>query len=88
MLDIRPDLNGLPVVEVPLDTLRLGFSPRLQGHDEHMVRILAESPRPLPPILVQDASNRVIDGTHRLLAARLRGERSIAATVASRSARR
>lgn len=43
-----------------------------------MVRLLAELDRPWPPLLVQRRTYRVIDGVHRLLAARLRGDEMIA----------
>ncbi|WP_073819395.1 transcriptional regulator [Kitasatospora sp. CB01950] len=45
--------------------------------DEHLAR-LAELDAPLPPILVDRNTMRVIDGTHRLLAARAKGQSVIA----------
>lgn len=77
MLDSHPELDMLPVVEVPVDSLCPGYSPRIAGHDEQNVRILAELDRPWPPLLVHRPSNRVIDGMHRLLAARRRGDRTV-----------
>ncbi len=62
---------------VPLASLRPADSPRLVGEDSERIRVLAESDRALPPILVHRPSMRVIDGMHRLGAARLRGEDSI-----------
>jgi ParB-like chromosome segregation protein Spo0J len=62
---------------IPLDTLRPADSPRLVGEDDEHIRVLAESDHELPPILVHRASMRVIDGMHRLAAARLRGQDSI-----------
>lgn len=59
--------------EVPLTTLRPADSPRLGGEDDEHIRVLAESDRTLPPILVHRPSMRVIDGMHRLGAAKLRG---------------
>jgi ParB-like chromosome segregation protein Spo0J len=64
-------------MEIPVDSLSLGFSPRIEGHDERNVRLLAELDRPWPPLLVHRQTYRVIDGMHRLLAARLRGDRTI-----------
>ncbi|NUS55380.1 MAG: ParB N-terminal domain-containing protein, partial [Streptomycetaceae bacterium] len=46
-------------------------------NDAHVVR-LAEVDAPLPPILVDRRTMRVIDGTHRLIAAALRGAATIA----------
>jgi ParB-like chromosome segregation protein Spo0J len=62
---------------VPLDDLLPGHSPRLVGEDDEHIRVLAQPDRRLPPILVHRPSMRVIDGMHRLGAARLRGEDTI-----------
>jgi ParB-like chromosome segregation protein Spo0J len=59
--------------------LSLGESPRLDGHDEAHVARLADVEGPLPPILVDSRTMRVIDGTHRLMAAIARGEKTIEA---------
>ncbi|WP_305783771.1 ParB/RepB/Spo0J family partition protein [Symbioplanes lichenis] len=64
---------------VPTGSLRGAFSPRSGGEDEAHVRVLAESETELPPILVHRPTGRVIDGMHRLRAARLRGMRDIPA---------
>ncbi|MFI9511221.1 ParB/RepB/Spo0J family partition protein [Nocardia sp. NPDC052566] len=66
-----------PPVQVPIRSLKSGFSPRLAGEDADHIKILAESDSPLPPILVHRPSMRVIDGMHRLRAAALRGEETI-----------
>ncbi|MGN2637844.1 ParB N-terminal domain-containing protein [Nocardia takedensis] len=47
---------------------------------EH-VRTLADSAAPFPPIIVRRATRQIIDGWHRLHAARLRGEQTIAAVL-------
>jgi hypothetical protein len=67
-------------VQIRIDTLVLGESPRRSGVDPAHVRTLAEV-ETLPPILVDRTSLRVIDGFHRVHAARLRGAETIAATV-------
>jgi ParB-like chromosome segregation protein Spo0J len=67
-------LSGNGTTMMPLAELRPADSPRLVGEDEEHIRILAESDRTLPPILVHRPSMRVIDGMHRLGAARLRGQ--------------
>ncbi|MFJ6194884.1 ParB/RepB/Spo0J family partition protein [Micromonospora sp. NPDC092111] len=64
--------------EIPVDSLAPGDSPRLSGEDAEHARLLAESDNPLPPILVHRATMRVVDGAHRLRAAMLRGEETIA----------
>jgi ParB-like chromosome segregation protein Spo0J len=62
---------------VPLHTLRPADSPRRLGEDAEHIRVLTESDRALPPILVHQPTMRVIDGMHRLAAARLRGQDTI-----------
>ncbi|WP_243727225.1 ParB/RepB/Spo0J family partition protein [Actinocrispum wychmicini] len=47
---------------------------------EH-VRALAQSEAPLPPIIVHGRTNRVIDGMHRLQAAKLNGADEIEAVI-------
>ncbi|MGH3395381.1 MAG: ParB/RepB/Spo0J family partition protein [Streptosporangiaceae bacterium] len=58
---------------VPVSALMGGLSPRLLGEDALHIQILAQMETPLPPILVQRSTMRVIDGMHRLRAARLGG---------------
>jgi hypothetical protein len=62
---------------VPVSALMGGLSPRLQGEDALHIQILAQVETPLPPILVQRSTMRVIDGMHRLRAARLGGRMTI-----------
>lgn len=70
-------LDQMPVSRVPIDSLSAGKSPRSSGENLHHVRMLADSHNPLPPVIVHRPSMCVIDGMHRLRAARLRGEREI-----------
>jgi ParB-like chromosome segregation protein Spo0J len=65
------------VVSVPVLSLRPADSPRLNGEDKAHIARLAETETPLPPILVDKRSMRVIDGMHRLMAASLRGRQTI-----------
>jgi hypothetical protein len=65
-------------VSVPVESLRPSDSPRLGGENIEYTRGLAESDARLPPIVVHRPTMRVIDGMHRLRAAILRGERTIA----------
>jgi ParB-like chromosome segregation protein Spo0J len=65
------------VVIVPIVSLRAGESPRLNGEDRTHVARLAEADEPLPPILVERRTMKVIDGMHRLLAASLNGQETI-----------
>jgi ParB-like chromosome segregation protein Spo0J len=65
------------VVAVPILSLRPGYSPRREGESKAHIARLAESETPLPPILVDRRTMRVIDGMHRLMAASLRGQETI-----------
>jgi hypothetical protein len=73
-----PNLDtGRSVTRLAISDLRAADSPRLNGVNEEHVRILAESDANLPPILVHRTTMRVIDGTHRIRAAQLRGDDTI-----------
>jgi hypothetical protein len=68
---------GAEVVTVPILALRPGNSPRLNGEDKAHIARLAEMETPLPPILVDRSTMRVIDGMHRLMAASMHGRETI-----------
>ncbi|WP_194835047.1 ParB/RepB/Spo0J family partition protein [Nocardia sp. XZ_19_369] len=71
--------SSIPVEEVPTELLSLGRSPRIEaGTSADHVRLLAEAESPLPAIIVHRATMRVIDGAHRLQAARAQGRPTIA----------
>jgi len=65
------------VVTVPLLSLRPADSPRLNGEDKAHIARLAETEAPLPPIMVDRRTMRVIDGMHRLMAASLQARETI-----------
>lgn len=65
----RPARAAQPV---PVHLLQEGEPLRASGADFEYVRMLADLETELPPILVQRGTMRVIDGAHRLRAARLR----------------
>jgi ParB-like chromosome segregation protein Spo0J len=65
------------VVAVPVISLKPADSPRLNGEDKAHIKRLAETETPLPAILVQKSTMRVIDGMHRLMAASLQGRETI-----------
>jgi ParB-like chromosome segregation protein Spo0J len=67
--------------ELPVRQVSDADSPRLRGLDMDHVRLLTEIATDLPPIVVHEESQRVIDGAHRLEAARLRGDTTIRALV-------
>jgi ParB-like chromosome segregation protein Spo0J len=58
---------------VPVQSLLIGESPRLDGESLQHIQVLAESDSDLPPILVRRDSMQVVDGMHRLRAASIRG---------------
>jgi ParB-like chromosome segregation protein Spo0J len=65
------------VTAVAVLSLRPADSPRLYGEDKRHIARLAETETPLPPILVDRRTMRVIDGMHRLMAASLQGRDTI-----------
>lgn len=79
----HPLLAGLmraqsePPVPVPVASLQAADSPRLAGLDADHAETLAGTGAQLPPILVRRSTMQVIDGMHRLDAARLRGDTEI-----------
>lgn len=79
-LELDQETGSSPddVIEVPIETVLAADSPRLTGEDLAHVRVLAEGVGVLPPIIVHRSTMRVIDGMHRLRAAKVRGRRSIA----------
>lgn len=64
-------------VTVQIASLLPGESLRSKGIEQNHVAALAEVDAPLPPILVDRKTMRVVDGMHRLLAALLNGRQTI-----------
>lgn len=75
----RWESGGTPVRILNTDSLVEAESLRVEGQDSRHAHMLAELETELPPIVVHRATMRVIDGVHRLWAARIRGERQIRA---------
>lgn len=71
------DVDG-PVTTVAVAEVRGGHSPRQGGENLEHVRTLADVIGELPPIIVRRDDMQVVDGMHRLRAARLRGDERIA----------
>ena len=65
------------ILEIEIGSLSTADSPRSGGEDPEHVKALAALQTPLPPIIVQRTTMRVIDGMHRIRAAELRGETTI-----------
>jgi len=74
-------LRGSRRAFIEVSRLVVVDSPRTAGEDQGHVRMLVDSPRDLPPILVHAATMRVIDGAHRVRAAVLRGEHGVEAIM-------
>jgi hypothetical protein len=74
-LDLK-NIEKLPAREVAVGALSPGLGLRHNGTNAAHVQVLidASGAVELPPILVQEDGWRVIDGLHRLAAARLQGE--------------
>jgi hypothetical protein len=75
----RAELADSGPVSVPVSALLPGDTPRLAGENPEHVQLLAAA-HGLPPIVVHRGTMRVIDGMHRLRAAKLRGDEHIAVT--------
>jgi ParB/Sulfiredoxin domain len=73
------DIDSRPVARVPIRSLSVAGSPRGSGENLDHVQALAAAQGELPPIIVHRGTLRVIDGVHRLHAAKLRREEWIAA---------
>jgi uncharacterized ParB-like nuclease family protein len=75
------NLEQLPACDVLVNALSAGLSLRQSGTDAAHIQLLVDAAgsAELPPILVQIDGYRIIDGLHRLEAARLRGDTSIKA---------
>ncbi|MFH9268646.1 ParB N-terminal domain-containing protein [Streptomyces sp. NPDC017546] len=67
-----------PPAFVPVDQVTETCLVRVAGSSPDHVSALAQCPDDLPPILVHRPTMRVIDGAHRLRAAKLRGDATIA----------
>jgi hypothetical protein len=70
-----PDDGEIKII--PVDALLPADSPRINGEDMDHVKTLAGIENELPPILVHWPCMRVIDGMHRLRAAKMRGDATI-----------
>jgi transposase-like protein len=70
-------LSDLTPVTVAISSLLLAGSPRGSGEDAAHCQILAHCEDELPPVIVHSPTMRVIDGVHRVRAAKLRGENRI-----------
>ncbi|MFJ2213349.1 ParB/RepB/Spo0J family partition protein [Streptomyces sp. NPDC101062] len=76
--DGRPSrLGSFERRSVPLDTLNPADSPRMKTIDQNHVDVLTELNGQLPPIVVHRPTRRVVDGMHRVDAARRRGDTAI-----------
>jgi len=82
---VADQLANCPTVSVPTSSLILDGSPRSSGENLDHTQSLAEVEESLPPIVVHGPSGRVIDGTHRVRAAMLRGAEEIEAVIYSGS---
>jgi hypothetical protein len=69
-----------PLLELPLDEVMVGESIRTGGVDESHVGVLIETEGAWPPILVWGRDHHLVDGAHRLAAARRLGHRRILAS--------
>ena len=82
-LPTERELAARHPVLVDVDDVRIGpgIGPdvRIGGIDAEHVEALARHAEPLPPVVLQRTTMAVVDGVHRVLAARLRGRTRIEA---------
>ncbi|WP_261801589.1 transposase [Streptomyces sp. ISID311] len=69
--------TALQTCTIPIRILRHRENLRAHGENQEYVTTLAQSPVKLPPIFVHRKTMRILDGMHRLKAAKLRGDQSI-----------
>jgi ParB-like chromosome segregation protein Spo0J len=74
-------MQGQRVEDVRIERLRFGLSPRTELCDHRHVAALAEVLDQVPPIVVHRPTMRVIDGVHRVHAARSLGRETIRALL-------
>jgi ParB-like chromosome segregation protein Spo0J len=77
MVDV--ELITKQATEVQIKLLKLEMSPRIGGQDLDHVQALAFRFDDCPPILVERSTSTVLDGVHRVLAARMLGRETVAA---------
>lgn len=77
----RPALEWRETVPIAIDSLRHGPSLRERGIDAAHVAALAEVVDSWPPIVVSRADRSIIDGQHRVAAARKLGLRELCAVL-------
>ena len=79
--ETEPDSRAR-LASLPVGRLDLSGSPRLDGVESRHVSALAQlAASTLPPVLVHQRTFRVIDGVHRVHAAIVRGDATIAAEL-------
>ena len=74
-------IESHPVVLVRISSLILEGCPRMTGENHAHTKMLADVGGPLPPIVVHEATMRVIDGAHRIRAALLNDRSEIEARM-------
>ncbi|MCZ7421936.1 MULTISPECIES: ParB N-terminal domain-containing protein [unclassified Micromonospora] len=62
---------------MPIGSLLPADSPRLDGENEEHIRRLAECAEPLPPIVVDRRTMKIVDGMHRYRSAQLTGAEQV-----------
>ena len=79
MRNVTSRMTAGTTAHVDVKLLKLGMSPRFGGQDIDHAQALAFRLDDCPPILVERSTSTVIDGVHRVLAARMLGRTTIAA---------
>jgi ParB-like chromosome segregation protein Spo0J len=68
---------SVDVAQVKVRLLKQGISPRIEEQDVEHAKALAHVLDDCPPIIVERSSNVIVDGVHRVLAARMIGRSEV-----------
>ncbi len=79
MTNLTYETAASRITTIDVKLLKLGMSPRFGGQDVDHAQALTFRLDDCPPILVERSTSTVIDGVHRVLAARMLGRTTIAA---------
>ena len=77
MSDVKVPTEPGSIGEFEVKLLKVGMSPRFGEQDLDHARALADRFDDCPPILVERGTSTIIDGLHRVLAARMLGRTTI-----------
>lgn len=81
LVEIHDNHTAQAMTMVPCTALLQGFRVRNDGLNPEHVKNLADMPGALPPIVVHQSTMTIVDGMHRIAAARARGQEEVQAVL-------